>query len=135
MSRNNIKKVDWTKTAGANTVCSKFRQRRASSQLPKANTLNMSTSRRPYFVISALPADDMAQQEMEIEQVFHMEAEEAREKIEKMTNTLTENGFDFDCVYSRDIWTFRCGIGRLIMTPSSDFGISKTWLQRNPRQT
>lgn len=58
----------------------------------------MSTSRRPYFIISALPADDMAQQEMEIEQVFHMETEEAREKIEKMKNSLTENGFDFDCM-------------------------------------
>lgn len=58
----------------------------------------MSTGRRPYFIISALPADDMAQQDFEIKQVFHMEAEEAREGIEKMRKSLNDNGFDFDCM-------------------------------------
>lgn len=63
----------------------------------------MSTGRRPYFIISALPADDMAQQDLEIKQVFHMEAEEAREGIEKMQKSLNDNGFDFDCMPSRDL--------------------------------
>lgn len=58
----------------------------------------MSTARRPYFIISALPADDMAQQDFEIKQVFHMESEEAREGIEKMKKSLNDNGFDFDCM-------------------------------------
>lgn len=63
----------------------------------------MSTVRRPYFIISALPADDMAQQDLEIKQVFHMEAEEAREGIEKMQKSLNDNGFDFDCMSSRGL--------------------------------
>lgn len=65
----------------------------------------MSNSRRPYFIIAALPADDMAQQEMEVKQVFHMEAEEARDKIEKMKKSLNDNGFDFDCMSSRNFQT------------------------------
>lgn len=70
----------------------------------------MSTGRRPYFIISALPADDMAQQDLEIKQVFHMEAEEAREGIEKMQKSLNDNGFDFDCMFSRDLQILFSGI-------------------------
>lgn len=43
----------------------------------------------------------MAQQEMEVEQVFHLKAEEARDEIEKMKKSLNDNGFDFDCRFSR----------------------------------
>ncbi|KAK2615870.1 hypothetical protein N8I77_002594 [Diaporthe amygdali] len=56
----------------------------------------MSTTRRPYFIISALPADDMAQQDLEVEQVFHLKAEEARDEVEKMKKSLNDNGFDFE---------------------------------------
>ncbi|KAI7783449.1 uncharacterized protein LA080_011796 [Diaporthe eres] len=38
----------------------------------------------------------MAQQDLEIKQVFHLEAEEAREEIEKMQKSLVDNDFDFD---------------------------------------
>lgn len=62
----------------------------------------MSTTRRPYFVIAALPADDMAQQDFEIEQTFHIKAEEARDEIEKMKKSLNDNGFDFDCIVPQD---------------------------------
>lgn len=63
---------------------------------------DMSTTRRPYFVIAALPADDMAQQDLEIEQVFHIKAEEARDEIEKMKKSLNDNGFDFDCTFPQN---------------------------------
>lgn len=62
----------------------------------------MSTTHRPYFVIAALPADDMAQQDLEIEQVFHIKAEEARDEIEKMKKSLNDNGFDFDCRFPQN---------------------------------
>lgn len=39
----------------------------------------------------------MAQQDFEIEQTFHIKAEEARGEIEKMKKSLNDNGFDFDC--------------------------------------
>lgn len=61
----------------------------------------MSTTRRPYFIIAALPADDMAQQDLEIEQVFHIKPEDARNEIEKMKKSLNDNGFDFDCTFSQ----------------------------------
>lgn len=57
----------------------------------------MSTTRRPYFIIAALPADDMARQDLEIEQVFHIKPENARHEIEKMKKSLNNHDFDFDC--------------------------------------
>lgn len=107
ITRQDIKEVEYTQRKQmSHAASSPTKKQRTDFPEP---TSNMSSGRTPYFIISALPADDMAQQELEVEQVFHLKAEEARDEIEKMKKSLDENGFDFDCMYpqgapGRHIW-------------------------------
>lgn len=54
-------------------------------------------SPNPYFIIAALPADDMNQTDYEIKKVFNMDPEYTRTEIEKMKQSMVDAGFDFDC--------------------------------------
>ncbi|KAK0647818.1 hypothetical protein DIS24_g7361 [Lasiodiplodia hormozganensis] len=55
-------------------------------------------SPNPYFIIAALPADDMNQTDYEIKKVFNMDPEYTRTEIEKMKQSMVDAGFDFDLV-------------------------------------
>ncbi|KAK7698610.1 hypothetical protein SLS64_012349 [Diaporthe eres] len=56
----------------------------------------MSATRRPYFVITGLPVDDETLQDLDVEQLFHMNPEEVRGQLEASKKSLKDNGFDFD---------------------------------------
>lgn len=64
----------------------------------------MSATRRPYFVITGLPVDDETLQDLDVEQLFHMNPEEVRGQLEASKKSLKDNGFDFDCRYSQTLY-------------------------------
>lgn len=73
-------------------------------QSRKTNS-EMSTTRRPYFIIVGLPADDKSMQDLDVKQLFHTKPEEVRHGLEAMQKSLKDNGFDFDCRCSQTVNT------------------------------
>lgn len=64
----------------------------------------MSATRRPYFIIAGLPVDDKTLQDLDVEQLFHMNPEEVRNQLEAAQKSLKDNGFDFDRIYSQTLY-------------------------------